>query len=51
MHTTEAKVSTDPAIDQNSLTLGFFLDREIRMVVIRTIRIGMSGLALSIIIC
>jgi len=50
MLTTEMNVSTDPATDQNSLTFGFFLDREIRMVVIRTIRIGISGRALSIII-
>jgi len=50
MLATAIKVRTDPATDQNSLTFGLFLEREIRMVVTRTMRIGISGLALSIII-
>lgn len=47
---TEIKVSTEPAIDQNSLTFSLFLDTIIRIEVTRTMRIGKRGCALSIII-
>jgi hypothetical protein len=50
MLATEINVRTEPAIDQNSLRFGLFLDRKIRIVVIKTIRMGMRGLALSIFI-
>jgi hypothetical protein len=50
MLATEINVRTEPAIDQNSLRFGLFFEREIRIVVIRTIRIGIRGLALSMII-
>jgi hypothetical protein len=47
---TATKVRTEPATDQNSLKFGLFFVREMRIVVIRTIRMGIRGFALSMII-
>ena len=48
MAATEIKVSTAPAMDQNSLRFGRFPETMMRMETMRTMAIGKRGSALSI---